>query len=188
MKKILLASVFATFASFSAFAAPTLTIYYSPMCPHCHHARDFIAKDLIIEYPDLVVKQVNADTPAGSDAFLQAVQKCKLDSNGVPLVVIGDKCEQGFGGEDTPSLYRADINAMLSADQIAAAAANKKALDADPDTVRAKYADKTNAILNDTQPAAVKKNSESPMIVLYGLIGILVIALLFVMFGKKKKK
>jgi len=188
MKKIFLVSGLLSAVSVSAMAAPQLTIYYSPGCPHCHHARDFIANDLIIEYPDLVTKQVNVDQPGGPEAFQAAVKDCKLDSMGVPLVVIDGKCVQGFGDE-IPKMYRDDINAGLDASQVAAATANKAALDANPDAVRAKYADKTNAFLNNAQPAAdVKKNSNSPMIILYGLLGILVIALGFVIFGKKKKK
>ena len=187
MKKIVLAG-FLSLVSLSAFAAPQLTLYYSPGCPHCHHAKDFIANNLIIEYPDLVVNKVNVDAAGGQEAFAAAVKKCNLNSYGVPLVVIGDKCIQGFGDE-IPAQYRDDINIGLTPDQIAAATANKAALDANPDAVRAKYAQQTNAILSDTPPADVKKNtSGNPMIVLYGLVGILVIALGFVMFGKKKKK
>ena len=47
MKKI--SALFALFglAFIGTASAADITVYYSPTCPHCHHARDFISNNLI---------------------------------------------------------------------------------------------------------------------------------------------
>jgi len=36
-------------------SAADITIYYSPTCPHCHHARAFIDNELVYEYKTIKV-------------------------------------------------------------------------------------------------------------------------------------
>lgn len=154
---------------FSAHAAPELTIYYSPTCPHCHHAMDFIKDSLEKEYPGLIVTQVNASIQSNGDEFRSAVKKCKLDSYGVPLVVIGDKCFQGYG-EPTGDEYRAAISAGMTDSQVAAGETQSAAEQA-------------------AAPAAdVKKSEANPPVFLYSLLGILLIALGVVALSKKRRK
>ena len=57
MKKILFALMGLIFAGGAN--AADITIFYSPTCPHCHHARDFISSTLIYEYGDLKVSEIN---------------------------------------------------------------------------------------------------------------------------------
>ena len=69
MKKLSIMGIIAGAMFGAAANAADITIYYSPTCPHCHHARDFISNTLIYEYPDLRVTTVNvmesANRPEG---------------------------------------------------------------------------------------------------------------------------
>jgi glutaredoxin len=184
VKKIKLAFYSALFAigATAANAAPELVLYYSPTCPHCHHAKEFIEQTLVIEYRSLVVTQVNVSIQSNADEFKDAVKKCKLESFGVPLVVIGEKCFQGYG-ELTGQEYRDTINAGLSSEEVAEASENRKALEANPDEVRKSYEDRINAAENSE-----KKNDGKSYVFLYALAGILLIAVGFVALSRKKKK
>ena len=75
MSKLLVAVMGAVFIG-NANAAD-ITIYYSPTCPHCHHARDFISSALIYEYGDLKVTEVNVMNPDNRPAFADALKKCE---------------------------------------------------------------------------------------------------------------
>ena len=108
--------------------AADMTIYYSPSCPHCHHARDFVSNTLVYEYPELKVTMVNVMESANRPAFEEALKKCGFESGGVPVLVIGDKCEQGYADFMQDSL-RESIEVDLSDEQKATAASNKKAME-----------------------------------------------------------
>ncbi|MDR1206842.1 MAG: hypothetical protein LBK26_00260 [Rickettsiales bacterium] len=181
-KSLLFAICALLFAPLAANAAPELVLYYSPTCPHCHNAQEFIMQNLVIEYRSLVVAQVNVSTQSNANEFQEAVKKCKLDSFGVPLVVIGEKCFQGYG-LTTGQEYREAINAELSAEEVAEASESRKALDANPEEVRKASADRINAVQNSE-----KKNDGKSYVFLYALFGILLIAFGFVALSKKKKK
>ena len=46
MKTLSIISAACGIAFMGAASAANITIYYSPTCPHCHHARDFINNNL----------------------------------------------------------------------------------------------------------------------------------------------
>ena len=96
MKHLLVLSSFIGLMFLNAASAADITVYYSPSCPHCHHARDFITNTLVYEYPELKVTAVNVTDAANQGMFADALKKCEFESGGVPVMVIGDKCEQGY--------------------------------------------------------------------------------------------
>lgn len=134
--------------------AADITIFYAPTCPHCHHARDFIGTSLIYEYNDLKVSEVNVFNVDNRQAFVDALFKCGYQKGGVPVVVIGDKCFQGYA-DSVKAEWREAVEADLTDEQKAAAAANKTALEQDKDAFIAAHADRKNAI-SEQEPA--KKN------------------------------
>lgn len=85
------------------------TIYYSPTCPHCHNALSFF------ESENIPVEKINVTEAQNQDAFRAALAKCEYESGGVPVIVIGEKCWQGYAefmndelrtavaGDDTPT-------------------------------------------------------------------------------------
>lgn len=162
------------FGAHTASAAVNLVIYHSPSCPHCHHARDFISGTLIKEYPDLIVTEINASDPSNTTAFRDAVKKCKLESHGVPLVVIDDECYQGYG-EQMGQVYRDKINAEQ---------AKEKGADATVTEAAQENADTANTAEVATE-TPTKGHSN---VLLFALAGILIIAVAFVVLTKRKKK
>lgn len=167
-------------------AAVDMTIYYSETCPYCHMARDFAKNHLIYEYESLAVTQIDVTQEGNRDAFRKVVKDCGYASGGIPIVTIGDKCFQGYGGDDaTGREFRDAIDGQLSADERAAAAKNRAALAENPDTYRTEHASRTDAIqasVSDVQ----KKTDKSP-IVFWAILAVLVAGLGFVVFRKKKK-
>ena len=59
MKKTSVISAMMGLAFIGSASAADITVYYSPTCPHCHHARDFISSALVYEYPTIKVTEVN---------------------------------------------------------------------------------------------------------------------------------
>jgi uncharacterized membrane protein len=76
--------------------------FYSPACPHCH---DVINNDwgaIQDEFGDqLRVLFVNVQEPMGSQLMTQTTQELSINSNGVPMLVIGD--EALIGSVDIPA-------------------------------------------------------------------------------------
>jgi len=178
--------------------AADITIYYSPTCPHCHHALEFISNNLVYEYETLNVTKVNVTESANRDEFMAALQKCKYESGGVPVLVIGDKCFQGYGDS-----MQGDVRAAIEVDMDDAtkssAAANKSAMEKNADEFRNNHADRADAIVereitvatNETAQKKTKKfdgkksDSNWP---LYIILVLLVIGLGFVVTRKNNKK
>lgn len=202
MKKLSILSALLGLAFVGVASAANITIYHSPHCPHCHHAREFIASTLIYEYPELTVTEVNVTDPANREKFQEALKKCEFESGGVPVLVIGDKCEQGYADfmQDT---LRQHIEVDLTDEQKATAAENKKALAADAEKFKAEHSDRTSAITEyktaasaaeapaaDTPAVeAVKKNSEANAFGFWILLIVLVAGLGYILVrGDKKKK
>ena len=197
MKKLsfLCAIMGLTFAGVAS--AADITIYYSPSCPHCHHAREFISNTLIYEYPELKVTAVNVMDQANLPAFQDALKKCEFDNGGVPVMVIGDKCEQGYADfmQDTMREY---IEVDLSDEQKAVAAENKAAMAADAEKFKSEHADRANAVVEYTatvaEPAAEpvaepeKKNEGGSTVWFWGLLIVLVATLGYVLVRKDNKK
>ncbi len=197
MKKLSFLSAIMGLTFAGVASAADITIYYSPSCPHCHHAREFISNTLIYEYPELKVTAVNVMDQANLPAFQDALKKCEFDNGGVPVMVIGDKCEQGYADfmQDTMREY---IEVDLSDEQKAVAAENKAAMAADAEKFKSEPADRANAVVEYTatvaEPAAEpvaepeKKNEGGSTVWFWGLLIVLVATLGYVLVRKDNKK
>lgn len=145
MKTLAILSAACGIAFMGAASAANITVYYSPTCPHCHHAREFISSTLIYEYPQLTVSEVNVMVPENSKVVDDAFTKCKYESRGVPVIVVGDKCFQGYADFMQQDLRDA-VEVDLSDEDKATAAANKKAMEENAETFKKEHADRVNAI------------------------------------------
>ena len=191
MKK--LSFLFALFGLmiFGRAMAADMTIYYSPSCPHCHHARDFVSNTLVYEYPELKVTMVNVMESANRPMFEAALKKCGFESGGVPVLVIGDKCEQGYADFMQDSL-RESVAVDLSDEQKATAAENKKAMEKDAEKFKSEHSERASAIVEyvasaETETAEKKTNNEPSTIWFWGLLIVLVAGLGFVLVRKDNK-
>ena len=195
MKKLTFLSALFGLTFAGAASAADITIYHSPSCPHCHHARDFITNTLVYEYPELKVTEVNVMDEANREAFMAALEKCGFESGGVPVLVIGDKCEQGYADFMQDSL-RESIEADLTDEQKAAAAANKKAMAEDAEKFKAEHADRASAITEFSAVVAEEATAAEPSnpadkgstTWFYALLIVLVAGLGYVLVRKDKKK
>ena len=94
MKKTVL---FLSFLFISNFAfASKLTLYFSPTCPHCHHAMEYIDGTLAKKYKDLKIEKIDLSDKKNIDLFKKVLEKCKYTSGGVPVMTINGKCFQGY--------------------------------------------------------------------------------------------
>ncbi len=175
-----------------AASAADITLYYSPYCPHCHHARDFFVNRIVYEYPDVRVVQVNVMDQKNLPQFQDVLKKCKYDNGGVPVIVVGDKCFQGYA-----DFMQQELRDAVEVDMDAAAkdkaAENKKAMDTDPENFKSKHPDRQNAITEynpDEQVAENEKKNDRThsTIYFYALLVVLVVALGIVLVRKDKKK
>jgi len=172
--------------------AADITIYYSPTCPHCHHAREFISENLIYEYPNLNVTTVNVMDAANRDEFIATLKKCEYESGGVPVMVVGEKCFQGYGDSMAESI-RAAIEVDMDDSAKATAAENKKAMESDADSFRTANANRMSAIVERVVEKTEKADAKKKLArtnenwFYYGILAVLVIGLIFVL-GRKKNK
>ena len=199
MKNLSILSALCGVAFVGAASAADITIYYSPTCPHCHHAREFISSTLIYEYPQLKVTEVNVFEDANRPTFEAALKKCEYESGGVPVLVVGEKCFQGFADSMADDL-RAAVEADMTDEQKSAVAENKKALAADADAFKQEHEDRKNAIVEREVPKtesantdAQKKNNKvakktDTSWVFYAILIALVFGLGFVLTRKGNKK
>ncbi len=194
MKKLSLLSAIFGLSFVGAASAADITIYHSPSCPHCHHAREFISSTLIYEYPELKVTEVNVTLPENQQVFQDALTKCEFQSGGVPVLVIGDKCEQGYADfmQDTLRQY---IEADMTDEQKAVATENKAALAADAEKFKSEHADRVNAIseygavVAESATESAKKNETGGSTIwFWGLLIVLVAGLGYVLVRKDNKK
>lgn len=171
MKRLMLLA--ALFGFMGSARAADITIYYSPSCPHCHHALEFFSNTLVYEYPELKITAVNV--PASDEnieKFRAVIKKCEYTSGGVPVIVVGDKCFQGYG-DATADKIRDAVNVDLTDEQIATARENRNAMDADADAFRAAHASRAN-VISEIEEDAQKKTDNRGWIfwgVLFVLIG-----------------
>ena len=135
--------------------AADIRIFYSPTCPHCHHARDFIENTLIYEYGDLKVEEINVTIRENQQGFIDALYKCGYRTGGVPVIVIGEKCFQGYADNMQPE-FRSAIEVDLTADQKKSAELNRASMNSGKDAFIASHADRKNAI---SDKDAQKKNN-----------------------------
>ena len=178
--------------------AADITIYHMPTCPHCHHARDFVSNNLIYEYPELKVTLVNVMESANREEFMATLKKCGYESGGVPVLVIGEKCFQGYSDSMGNDL-RAAVEVDMTDDAKSVVAENKKALAADADAFKQEHEDRKNAIVErevkSADDDAQKKNrtvkdikkSDSGWF-FYVILIALVLGLGFVLTRKGNKK
>ena len=145
MKTLPILSALCGVAFMGAASAADITVYYSPTCPHCHHARSFISKTLIYEYPQLKVTEVNVTNGANVPMFREVLQKCEYETGGVPVLVIGDKCFQGYA-ESMNDELRTAIEIDMDDSAKAAAAENKKAMSEDAETFKNNHTERKDAI------------------------------------------
>ena len=143
MKKIFGAIAGAMFVG-NALAAD-ITIYHMPTCPHCHHAREFVSQNLIYEYPELKVTTIDVTQDANRQEFMDTLKKCKYESGGVPVIVIGEKCFQGFADSMADDV-RAAVEADMDDAAKKVAADNKKAMESDADAFRKAHSDRASAV------------------------------------------
>ncbi len=166
--------------------AADVTIYYSPTCPHCHHARDFVENTLIYEYETLKVSEVNVMNADNRQDFFAALKKCGYESGGVPVLVVGEKCFQGYSDALQPEL-RIAVEADLTAQQKEMAAANKAEMEKNKEEFVASHSDRKNAVSNkEPKKKLTNKTNNISDIVLYGFFGLLLIGLGIVLFKKQK--
>ena len=195
MKKTSLLSAILGLSFVGAASAADITVYYSPSCPHCHHAREFITSTLVYEYPELKVTEVNVMEQANLPKFQEALKKCGFESGGVPVLVIGDKCEQGYADfmQDT---LREHVEADMNKEQKDVAAANKKAMAADAEKFKTENAERANAVSEYVATVEEEKTEEvvsaedkgNSTIWFWGLLIVLVAGLGYVLVRKDKKK
>ena len=194
MKKItLLSAIFGLFFVGTASAAD-VTLYYSPTCPHCHHAREFFVNRVVYEYPDLRIVQVNVMDHANRPMFERVLEKCNYTSGGVPVIVVGDKCFQGYADFMQQELRDA-VEVDMSDSAKKQAAENKKAMDTDADSFRAKHPERQDAVSEynpETANAAAetekKNDAGASTVYFYVLLAVLVVALGVVLLRKGNHK
>jgi len=167
--------------------AADITIFYSPTCPHCHHAREFIGSTLIYEYNDLKVTEVNVMNADNQKEFMNTLSKCKYESGGVPVLVIGEKCFQGYADSMQQELRDA-IEVDLNDDQKKSAAENKKAFEKDKDAFVNAHSDRKSAISErEIVKKKIKNNPEEITdIILYVFLGLLFVGFGMILFKKQK--
>jgi glutaredoxin len=81
----------------------TVTIFYSPTCPHCHHLMAFVKSTLKDQYPTVTFDFKNTNERKNIYTWQTYKQGAGLDlSNyGVPQTYIGDELIMGFGKPET---------------------------------------------------------------------------------------
>ena len=139
----------------AASASEVITIYYSPSCPYCHYARDDISGKLVYEYPNLTVTEVDVSNPDNRNMFSHALGRCGLKSGGVPVIVYGDKCKQGYSDVLMDEM-RELLNASLNEEEKTLVASNRKAMEEDADAFKARNADRKKAVLQFSAKTVAK--------------------------------
>lgn len=189
MKKLSILSAICGMAVFGAASAADITIFYSPTCPHCHHAREFIGGQMVYEYPNLAVREVNVMMAEARPMFEETLKKCEYESGGVPVIVVGEKCFQGYADFMQDDLRTAVEVDMTDADKTTASE-NRKAFADDADAFKTAHADRANAV-TEYVPAVdtpQKKTDSHSSMYFYVLLIALVAALGFVLVRRDAKK
>ncbi|MFA7188038.1 MAG: LPXTG cell wall anchor domain-containing protein [Alphaproteobacteria bacterium] len=155
----------------SAFAAQNIEVYYSPSCPHCHHAMEFIDQTLRSEYKNLEVTKINVMEQQNRPNFIKILKKCKFQSGGVPVLVVNEKCFQGYA-----EFMNTEIMAVLGP-------ADAKA----PEEANVTTDEKANPEPAELPEEPIVKPDNGNSVMLYVLFGLLIAALCMVLFVKKKK-
>ncbi len=175
--------------------AADMTIYYSPTCPHCHHAKDFTNNNFIYEYPTMKVTLIDVTNPDHRNLFADVLRGCDFSSGGVPVIKIGEKCFQGFG-EGMADEMRAAIEVDMPDAAKKSAADVKKAIAADGDKYRDEHPTPVASVTEyiAETPAAddteKKTNASDNKIATWtlGILAFLVLGFCVTIARKKSKK
>lgn len=146
MKLLKIASVLCGCIACVAANAADIKIFHSPTCPHCHHARGFIENTLVYEYDNLKVTEINVMVSDNRQEFIDALSKCGYKSGGVPVIMVGEKCFQGYADSMQDTL-RTAVEADLTDAQKQSAKANKEKMNADKDAFIKAHTDRKSAIV-----------------------------------------
>lgn len=189
MKKLSIVSAVYGLVFMGAASAANITIYYSPTCPHCHHAREFISGTLIYEYPSLTVSEVNVTVAENVPVVNDMFKKCEYESRGVPVIVVGEKCFQGYADFMQQELRKA-VEIDLNEEEKSIADENRKAMKKDVESFKKEHADRENAVSEYKAASgdAEKKNNGSLSGWFYVLLVALVAGLGVVLSKKKDSK
>ena len=95
-----------------------IIIFYSPTCPHCHKALEFLSK-IAPKYNEITITKYNTNTNSGANYYFHYAKKLGINSSAVPLAIFGGKnYELGFGSDETTGQkYITHINEMLKSKQ-----------------------------------------------------------------------
>lgn len=126
--------------------AADIRIFHSPSCPHCRHAREFIENTLIYEYNDLKVTEINVMSSDNRQEFVDAIYKCGYKSGGVPVIIVGEKCFQGYADSMQDTL-RAAVEVDLTDEQKQSAKDNKAKMAENKDEFVAAHADRKQTLV-----------------------------------------
>ncbi len=108
MKKILLALTLFLGITTSV-SAITFDLFYSPSCPHCHHAMKFIDEKLKKEFPTVKFKKHNVFISSESKIMKSKATKLGISRLGVPLVIVEENYVSGFGSPETTGQEYKDL-------------------------------------------------------------------------------
>ena len=126
--------------------AADIRIFHSPSCPHCRHAREFIENTLIYEYNDLKVTEINVMSSDNRQEFVDAIYKIGYKSGGVPVIIVGEKCFQGYADSMQDTL-RAAVEVDLTDEQKQSAKDNKAKMAENKDEFVAAHADRKQTLV-----------------------------------------
>jgi len=77
-------------------APPTIVLFWSESCPHCHAERQFLDQ-LKDDVPGLeVIEYEVSQSPENVELFIQTMTARGLEANAVPTTIIGDQVWVGF--------------------------------------------------------------------------------------------
>ena len=129
---------------------------------------------------------------ANTPLFQDTLKKCEYESGGVPVLVVGEKCFQGYADFMQKELREA-VEVDLSDEDKAIAAENKKALEENAEQFKQEHADRASAIseYKATSADAEKKNKVNQggsSVWFYVLLVVLVAGLGFVLLKKDNKR
>lgn len=146
MKTTKIASIIFGCVAMANANAADIRIFHSPSCPHCRHAREFIENTLIYEYNDLKVTEINVMSSDNRQEFVDAIYKCGYKSGGVPVIIVGEKCFQGYADSMQDTL-RAAVEADLTDAQKQSAKDNKAKMAENKDEFVAAHADRKETLV-----------------------------------------
>lgn len=187
MKKLYAMAVVLSAFVMGTASAENIKVYYSPSCPHCHHALGFMSNELVYEYQKIDITAVNVMESENRPEFAAVLKKCKYEVGGVPVIVVGEKCFQGYGPK-TADEIRDALSSNMSDSEKSKAAANRKALEQNPEKFKSDNKNRSDIIKGYQDPNAQKKTDENGgSFLIYGLVAAIIIGVGIIIIKKRKK-